>query len=275
MSDSPLLEVLSTGAAPAGFSDLVLSLERWCRPTAGAPWRHSSPPVATLASSPRAEGLDAALEAGRAVAVWISRGEAESERTSFERAAALVSDGSCEFDGAPLDRLVRVPVPGIELDDWPATMPHVRARRRGADGHPDPMILDATPAGTASARADLATELALASVAAVDMRWAIPALALATPTVTDLQTAQRLGALDGVHVVIAERGDQLDAARDLSVDEHRVARLAREGRQLVERRHDRGAAAMKVARLLGLYRQPHGPRALLAARICELEVGLQ
>lgn len=264
----PPVELLTAGTTPAGFADLVLKLSQWCHPIAGAPWEHDSPPVATMASSARALGLDAALDAGRPVAVWATGEEDEHERARLERATALLCTDSLESDEAPADRLVHVPVPGIDLAAWPATMPHVRARQRRALGLPDPLVLDLTQRSDEDSR----RRLGLASAAVVDTRWAITALALATPTVTDPATSASLGALDDVHVVVSRGAEKFDAAAGLAADAHRAARLARAGRRLVELRHDRGAAAVKAARLLGLYPGPRGPRELLADRIEELEV---
>lgn len=272
MSDRPPLELLTAGASPRGYADLVLSLSRWCRPMAGAPWHHDSPPAATLASSSRAAGLDAAFDAGRPVALWVSGDEPDSERSRLEAAAVLLSDDPGRLDCALLDRLVHVPVPGIDLTAWPATMPHVRRRRRRSNGRPDPMIFDATLDTHGRDGVELAAELALASAAVVDMRWVTASLALATPTVTQPLTAASLGALDGIHVVVADPADQLDAARELAEDEHRSARIARAGRQLVEQLHDRGKAAAEVAQALGILPRLAGPRALLAERIRELQV---
>ena len=105
---------------------LARLLDRWCVPRAADP-RHDSP-AAWLASSPRAPGLDDALESGVPVAVWVATAEDVAAIEKRARGAVLVSDAGDAVDGHD----VMVVGGAIDVQRFPYVSPFVRARWRAA-----------------------------------------------------------------------------------------------------------------------------------------------
>ena len=260
MTARPTLELLAGAPAPAGFEDLVALLARWSRPVAGPiADGDTDAPAATLAASPTAPGLDAALAAGRPVAIW------SDEAPVDDRAACRISSRPLG-DGAPS---IVVSPHGLDLDRCPARMPFVRERTRRARGLPATMVVDVRVLEGAD---EVRIALELASAAIVTLAWAPLALALATPIVTDAATAASLGIVAGHQAeVIDAPAEQRAAAARIAADAPRAAALARAGRDLAERTLDRRRSAGYVAIALRLSSAASSdPRSILDQRLREL-----
>jgi len=250
-----LLLAPGLGTAPP-LSDLLVRLARRHHVAAHDPGL--GPPAAVLArpSTPwRREWADATL------AWWVEHPR-ELPDSLPERVRLLVTwppvaqaRPSVARAGPPVEV---VPAPSVDGAAWRPMMPFVRARLRRRLGLPDGLV---AVVGTVDAPA-LADETAndallLAAAAVVGPGHVLRALALATPTVCDAATAELVGAVAGEHVVVATSAEAREAAAHLAADLERAAVLGRQGRRLVESRHDIAASARRVAAALGL--APVGP----------------
>lgn len=106
---------------------------------------------------------------------------------------------------------------------------------------------------------DLADTLcaSAAAVAATTPTTALRALAWGAPLVTDAVTAAAIGAVAGVHCLVAtDRGGRSRAAGELAADERLAARIGWQGRLHFERWHDLTRVADRVADRLDLPRAP-------------------
>lgn len=244
----PTLGILVDGPASPALTTLVDSLAGWCRPIA---WTGgSAPPAAWILASP---GVPAPTDAPRAV--WV---ESTADAEAASDAAVVLSD---DDDLVATLGAVAVRCGGtLDLGEVVALTPFVRARYRWARGLPSTFIVAADeesirqlPDGTPVPPHLGNTALALASAAAAFGDPLVAALSWGTPCVTDSATAASIGAVDGVHVVVAEPGDAAyAAAADLASDPRRAAALSRASRRLVEARFDRATSARRVATALGL-----------------------
>lgn len=230
---------------PAGVAMLARLLDRWCAPRAADP-RHDSP-AAWLASSPRAPGLDDALESGVPVAVWVATADDVAALGHRARGAVLVTDGADAVAGHD----VLVVGGAIDVQRFPYVSPFVRARWRAARGLPATMVAVIHADGS-DVDDTVPTMLALASAVAVSGSQLLEALAWGAPCATDAESAAMAGATNGHEVVIVEPDGLRDAASELAADPVLAATLSRAGRRLVERRHDRGRTPLALARRLGL-----------------------
>lgn len=147
----------------------------------------------------------------------------------------------------------------VDTASLPPLAPHVRRRWRQRLGLPPVLVVDTA----ALVLDDVPTALAVAAAAVVDEPHLPLALALGCPTVTSADAAARLGVTDVV--VVGERAE----AEALAGDDHRAARLSRQGRAAAVARLDAAAAADAVVAALGLGPAPT-PAVLADARMAEL-----
>jgi hypothetical protein len=148
--------------------------------------------------------------------------------------------------------------------EHPSLSPFVRERWRERLGLPSPLIVEfgsSAPSQIADVTAPSA--LAVCSAAVVRGPWLVTALALGTAVVTDAASAERIGAIPSVHLVVAGSHDARTLAEELAADPARAAALGWGGRMLVEERHDLGTVALEVVSALdiGPLRFPDAPLA--------------
>lgn len=181
---------------------------------------------------------------GARYAVWLRRNDAEL----VDGATALVTD---DLELADLHGAIFVPDRTLVHRTRPI-LPFVRRRLREGRGLPSVVVACgehttwlwlAVDQGVMEAerltRAQADTAAGIASAVAAVGRALPTALAWGAPTVTDHASATALGAVDGVHVLVAESYDErIDLARELAEDEARATPLAWQGRRLMETRHD-------------------------------------
>lgn len=174
------------------------------------------------------------------------------------------------LDGSVLvaGRRLIVPNGGLDVDSFRPSGPLVRARWRERLGLPPVVVADVATL----APADRQEALRTCSAAVVGAEDLAVALALGTPVITDPAAAAAAGAVDGLHVVVADAGEGLAAAEDLAADRHRCARIGAAGRRLAEERLDLGRAAAFVAAALFVVPPPAGPLGHLESRLQELHL---
>lgn len=197
-------------------------------------------------------------------AVWVDAREDLDVATAASVDAALSHHR--DMVGA---EVVFVPHVGIDTTRWPPIPPVVRQRWRRRFALPPELIVALEPGAHPE---DLATDLALASVAVVTGPSTILALALGTPVVTSPETADRLGLRPGLDAEVADDSDEAAGlARAVARNEERAAALSRRGRRFAERHLDLAAPARALRRRLGLVTaEPPGPRDVVALRLDEL-----
>jgi hypothetical protein len=269
-SRAPTVEVLVGLRTDASVEPLVRALARYA--AVRAPERSLAPPDARLATSTDAPGLrDALRDDTIPLAVALQHGEQPSAEVS-ERASALLLARRPESPGIPsfAAPVVAWPDPSVDAAAHPPLSPLVRRRWRRALGLPDELVvvIGFGPA-TRLPEAAIPSALATCDAAAVRGPWALIALALGTPLVTDDATARRIGARDEQEIALEAPGATSAAAHDLARDERRAARLGTAARRLAEQVHDVAPSAHAVARRLGLVRVPT-PGALLQEHLAEL-----
>lgn len=155
---------------------------------------------------------------------------------------------------AVLGEDVTFPVDGIDASLRVPVTPFVRARWRRAADLPAHLIVDASSlAGDV-----LPSALAVASAVIVrgDRARLLEAMAWGAACVTDVPTADALGAVPGTHVVAGSGHQAEGLADELARDDSRAACLGRAARRLVERRWDTAVAGRAVRRALGIRRSP-------------------
>lgn len=241
----PVVE-LRCGPTPAvGLRQLVRDLgRRWCRVEA-----RPEAPAARLASTWDLAQLRRLLRDDLPVAVWFDDpGDLTPIEDDLPRAAALVGP-------APVAQAVpgalAAPAEALDCTVWRHASPSVRRRRRLVHRAPEDLVLDVASLPGDVSSEQVAILLGLAAAAIVRGRWALPALAMGTPLVTDARTAEWLGAVDEGELVVGD-GSSGDLAAALAADDTRAARLGWGGRLLVERRFDSAGLADLVAAALGL-----------------------
>jgi hypothetical protein len=164
-----------------------------------------------------------------------------------------------------------LPSPSVDGTAWRPVAPFVRARWRRRLGLPATLVAMVGTAGAPPMDDQTAADaLFLCSAAVAGPAHVLRSLALGTPTVCDAATAALVGARDRHDVAVASGDDARAAAEELAVDVTRAATLARNGRRLVEARHDVAASARRVAALLDLPETGAAPVARVAARLDEL-----
>jgi Glycosyl transferases group 1 len=266
----PLLGLALERRPPESLVPLLVALYRWCVPSTiepGAP--EPAAVLATVSSAGR-------VPAGRPLALWAGSA-AEAASPAARRAAAIVADDPAVVEAAG-DRGVPAPSGDHAAGRSPVS-PYVRGRVRWARGLPEVAVLERDADGWRWPGLDgpladdlVPTAMACASAVAVDRPdRLLEAMAWGAPCVGDPASAERVGAVDGTHLLVAdspaERG-RLAAA--LAADRSLASRLSWAGRRLVERRHDAGRAAMALVGLLGL--RPTLPGGAFAS--ARLQLGL-
>jgi hypothetical protein len=262
----PFLELLTEAepGPPEGVVELLTVARSWCDPRAAD--RTFGRPAARFATSPTARGLAAALDEPIPVAVFVDGTRAVPDDVR-ERAAVLVACEPLQLQG---ETVVTLPRDSVDAAAHPPLSPFVRARRREAMDLPSPFVV----ALGCDPRTPLAPELettalAVVSAAAVVGPRLLVALALGTPVVTTAAEAERVGAHDNAHVVVAPPQELLGAARDLAADDLRCARLGAQARRLVETTRDRRAIVQEILLRLGI-----GRRDPLAAPLSGIQAAL-
>ena len=170
-----------------------------------------------------------------------------------------------------LPRLEVVPSPAVDGTVWRPVAPFVRERWRRRLGLPERLVaVVGTPGAPPMDDETAADALFLCAAAVVGPAHAVRALALGTATVCDAAVAELVGAVDGVHVVVAAGHEAVDAATDLAADMPRAAVLGRNARRLAEARHDIAESARRVAAALELPTVGEPPVAQVAAVLDDL-----
>ncbi len=256
----------------AGFEDtspwepLVLALRPWCHPVAFDP--SLGAPAATLALAPDAPGIDAALAGPGPVAVIVDD-RTRIPANVMERADVLITTTTVAFEALG-ERSVLISPDAVGADGHPPLSAFVRSRWRRRLGLPDPWFVQLGTANAWRGPDDaIHAALAVCSAAAIRGPMLTTALSLAAPTVTDPDSAERLGAVANVHLVIASPAG-FDAALDaLAADPARATAIGFGGRQLVEERHDLGSAAQEILERVGILpvTTPEAPLADLDAEL--------
>jgi hypothetical protein len=258
----PLLGLALERRPPSSLVPLLTAMHRWCvaavlDPAAGEP--------AAILTTVAAAG---SVPSGLPLALW-TRSTQEAGSAVGERASAIVSDEQAIVDAAG-DRGV-LAASGDHARGRSPLSPFVRERLRRARGLPAVAVLEETDNGCRwPGRADplpddlVATAMACASaVVAREPARLLEALAWGAPCVCDPASAQEVGAVPQAHVLAAPSApERLELAARLSADRELASRLSWAGRRLVERRHDAGWAAMRLAELLAL--RPSLPDGALA-----------
>lgn len=248
---------------------LVVALRAWSDPHAPDP--ALGVPAARLAVSVNAMAFDAALD-DRAVPVAVVVDDPETAPAHVRaRARVLVTRGSArERDPAAT---LAIPSEVIDADLHPPLSPFVRARWRERLGLPGNLVVrvgynDPWPGDDASVPA----ALAVCSAAAVRGPWTLTALALGTAVVTDASDAERLGARDGVELLVDAPVSAPSRAATVGTDWPEAARLGNAARRLVEQRHSWSRLARELLDRLGIERPrvPSAPLAGLQTRLDQL-----
>lgn len=248
----PLLGLALERRPPEALVPLLVALYRWCVPSTIEPGdREPAAVLATVSSAAR-------VPAGRPLALWVGSA-AEAGSAAAGRAAAIVADDPAVADAAG-DRGVLAPSGDHAAGRSPVS-PYVRGRVRWARGLPEVAVLERDAdgwrwPGLAEPLAEdlVPTAMACASAVAVDEPdRLLEAMAWGAPCVGDPGSAERVGAVDGTHLLVGESSaERARLAAGLAADRSLASRLSWAGRRLVERRHDAGRAAMALVGLLGL-----------------------
>lgn len=157
--------------------------------------------------------------------------------------------------GAPVAVLgdgVAFPVDGIDASRRVPVTPFVRGRWRRAADLPARLIVDAS--GLAADVVPSALAVASAVIVRGDRARLLEAMAWGAACVTDVPTADALGAVPGTHVVAGSGHQAEGLADELARDDRRAACLGRAARRLVEQRWDTTAAGRAIRRALGIRR---------------------
>jgi hypothetical protein len=266
----PVLELLFEPGAGDELAALVRSLAEVCRPTAPD---HTTIGAARLLSSPLAPESYLLQREPRLPYAVVVRDRSELEHPVSAAATCLVTPDD-DLSRAAGERAVPLSPHSLRAREILPVPSFVRSELRRAHRLPDDLVVTVgRPGAPALGDRSLATALRVAAVADVSGPRAVEALALATPVVTDVATAELLGAADGVQVVVADASSSQRVAAELAADPVRCALLGRAGRQLVESRHDADRTARQLAAGLGLpspSATPAAPGLRLGDRVGEL-----
>ncbi len=262
----PLLGLVAGFDSADAIVPLVVALRPWCRPHAldtslGAP-------DAYLVASPFAPGIDRALRAAAPTAVVVNSLELIPDNV-VEHADVLVARDRAVADALG-SRAIVFARDWVRAADHPPISPFVRARWRERLGIADRFFvrLGVQDAWTGP-DATIPAALAVCTAAAVRGPALLTALALGTPVVTDDDSARRVGAEPGVHVLTATPTAVDVALEELAANPARATAIGIGGRHLVETRHDLGALAIDLLDRLGIGPAPF-PDAPLASLDAEL-----
>lgn len=163
-------------------------------------------------------------------------------------------------DGRPY--AVAPPCGPVDASSIPWIAPFVSWRWRVLLRLPDVLVVGPHHPDALDAR--------LASAAAVQGDDLLYFMAAGVPCVTDASSAAAVGARDGREVVVGEPGELTVLATELGSDLDRATPISREARRLVERAHDAGGVARRLASELGLMDRSSASRSLLHDRLNEL-----
>ena len=267
----PLLGLALDRRPPDSLVPLLVAMYRWSVPATLDPAAGS--PAAVLAT---AESAGRAPK-GLPIALW-TRSAEELSSTVGERAAAIVSDDLALVERAG-ERGV-LAATGSHARGRRPMSPFVRERLRRARGLPEVAILERTDDGWRWCEQPeplddelVATAMACASaVACTEQPRLLEALAWGAPAVSDRAAAKRVGATGDTHLLLGGTPrKRLELARRLSSDPELASRLSWAGRRLIERRHDSGWAAIRLAELLALRPSlPEGASAHATLRMRQL-----
>jgi hypothetical protein len=209
--------------------------------------------------------LAAAIRTHRPTAVWVGSGEDVARFEQLDPVVVAVTDDADVADAiSPVARArggdVIVFGSGVDTARVPFMAPFVRARWRARERLPARLVVAVETGASDDLGADaIPTGLALAAAVAVRGEALLDAMAWGAPCVTDHPSAVAAGAKAGRDVVVAEHADLRPAAQRLAADDVEAAVLSRNGRRLVERRHDRSRPPRLLVRRLGLVgRDPAG-----------------
>jgi hypothetical protein len=148
-------------------------------------------------------------------------------------------------------RNVSVPEPAVDASIVPFVPPLIRRRWRSRFGLPSDLVVGLDEGASPDLPDHLrTTALAVAAVAVATGDGVLSALSWGAPTVTDLQTARRLGLGPAVKAVEADHLSE--AASELTQSEEHMAELAWTGRRLVEESFDLAGAAYRAVQVAGL-----------------------
>jgi hypothetical protein len=256
-----LLVAPGVGTAPA-LAGLLAHLARRHRVHAHDPGLGAPAAVLTRPGANRSLWRDAPR------AWWVEE-PSELPAVVDERVRLVIAARPLDGLGVPVEV---APSPAVDGSALRPVLPYVRGRWRRRFGLPDDLVVRVGVPGAPVLDDETAGDaLFLCAAAVVGPGHVLRSLALGTPTVCDAATAAAVGAVDGVHVVVADDDDAAAAlAGALAGDELRGAALARSARRLVEARHDVAAAARRVARALALPAVGALPLARLADALVEL-----
>jgi hypothetical protein len=263
----PLVGILAGHADDSAVAPLIVALRSWCRPHASDP--NLGRPVAYLATSPAAFGLDGALSGPEPVVVIAEEPSLVTEDLESRVAGIIVRDARAA--DAIGDRAILWGRDAVLAAEHPSLSPFVRERWRERLGLPSPLVVEF--GASAPSQIDDVTApsaLAVCSAAVVRGPWLVTALALGAAVVTDAASAAHIGATASVHVAVTGPHDARAVAEELAADPARAAALGWGGRMLVEERHDLGTVAIEVVSVLGIG-PLHFPDAPLARFDAELD----
>lgn len=260
-----VVELLSDGRPlPPVLQAFVEVLARRAR--VRAPVDRPPRPAARLATSPRAADLPRAL-ADRGVPVAVIAADPADRDHPHVRAAAVrvvVGTGAAPTPPTGAPRTVAVAPDALDAAAHPPVPPFVRQRIRKAHGLPERLLVRIGYPGAAPIPERLLpTALACAAAAAVRGPAVALALALGTPVVTDAPTADRLGARDGVHLLVRPDDSVEAALAGLAADPELAAACSGHARSLARGRLDLDRVAVTLLAACGIP-EPRPPRQPLA-----------
>jgi hypothetical protein len=266
----PLLGLALERRPPDSLVPLLVAMYRWCRPAALDP--AAGRPAAVLATVTGVRWVSAELP----LALW-TRSAEELASPVGERAVAVVSDEQAIVDAAGA-RGVLAPAGSHARGRRPVS-PFVRRRLRRARGLPEVAVLEQANDGWRWPGLDepldddlVPTAMACASAVVVrEPERLLEALAWGAPCVSDRGPARKVGAEPKTHLLVSTSArKRMELAGQVSSDPELASRLSWAGRRLVERRHDAGWAAMRLAELLAF--RPSLPEGALASARLQLSL---
>jgi Glycosyl transferases group 1 len=258
----PTIELLvdRDGRHVEAVMPLLVAMRNWSDPHAPDPGL--GPPAARIAVSANAVTLDAALEDRSIPVAVVVEDPRQVPSRVLERARVILAPRSAA--GLDAAQALAIPADLIDVDAHPPLSPFVRSRWRERTGLPANLVVrigyhDPWPTDDAS----IAAALSVCSAAAVRGPWTLLALALGTAVVTDRSEAERLGARDGVEVIVDEPTGAASRAESLGGDWPRAGALGNAARRHVEQQHSWPGVARELLDRLGVER-PRVPAAPLA-----------
>jgi hypothetical protein len=228
-------------------------------------------PDGRLANSPFASGAQsAARDEDVPLAVCLEMAS-DNARAVEIGASVVVAPNAVAAELTHRLDVVTIPDHGVDGRRWPAASPFVRQRRRTRFRLPATLVVE-VGTGTAPLLDDELelTALGVASAAIAIGPACLHALALGTPVVTDAATAAWLGATPDHDVIVSDAASARSHAEDLAANVHRAAALSSAAVDLVRRRHDTFAGALRVMARLTEAPRRVWPAVELVRRLGEL-----